>query len=59
VDFRQGRDDVLDGQLNLRSISRLNDEDIISTLTEVHGIGVWSAEMFLIFRLGRLDEKGL
>lgn len=46
---------VLDGQLNLRSISRLDDENIISTLTEVHGIGVWSAEMFLIFRLGRLD----
>ena len=46
---------VLEGQLNLRSIRRLDDEDIISTLTEVHGIGVWSAEMFLIFRLGRLD----
>jgi 3-methyladenine DNA glycosylase/8-oxoguanine DNA glycosylase len=46
---------VLDGQLNLRSISRLDDGDIISTLTQVHGIGVWSAQMFLMFRLGRLD----
>jgi DNA-3-methyladenine glycosylase II len=46
---------VLNGQLKLRSISRLDDAQIISSLTEVHGIGVWSAEMFLIFRLGRLD----
>ena len=46
---------VLDGQLNLRSISRLDDGDIISTLTQVHGIGVWSAQMFLMFTLNRPD----
>ena len=43
------------GRLKLRSIGRLPDEEIIERLTEVWGIGVWSAQMFLIFRLGRLD----
>jgi 3-methyladenine DNA glycosylase/8-oxoguanine DNA glycosylase len=41
--------------LPLRSASRLSDEDVIAALTRVKGIGRWTAEMFLIFRLGRLD----
>jgi 3-methyladenine DNA glycosylase/8-oxoguanine DNA glycosylase len=45
---------VLDG-LPLRRISRLPDDDVIAALTTVKGIGRWTAEMFLIFRLGRLD----
>lgn len=48
-------DRVESGQLKLRSIGRLPDDEIIERLTEVWGIGVWSAQMFLIFRLGRLD----
>ncbi len=45
---------VRDG-LKLRGIARLHDEAVIEALTEVKGIGRWTVEMFLIFRLGRLD----
>jgi 3-methyladenine DNA glycosylase/8-oxoguanine DNA glycosylase len=45
---------VRDG-LPLHRLSRLPDEAVIEALTEVKGIGRWTAEMFLIFRLGRLD----
>ena len=46
---------VTTGELRLRSISRLDDQAIVQRLTTVRGIGPWSAQMFLIFRLGRLD----
>jgi len=46
---------VLDGRLKLGGMSRLTDKAIIEHLVSVRGIGVWSAQMFLIFRLGRLD----
>jgi 3-methyladenine DNA glycosylase/8-oxoguanine DNA glycosylase len=44
-----------DGRLSLRAIGRLSDEAIVERLVTVRGIGVWSAQMFLMFRLGRLD----
>jgi len=43
------------GKLNLRTIGRYQDEAIIKQLTQVKGIGRWTAQMFLIFSLGRLD----
>ena len=43
------------GGLKLRAIGRLEDEAVIEALTEVKGIGRWTVEMLLIFRLGRLD----
>jgi DNA-3-methyladenine glycosylase II len=46
---------VVDGRLRLAGIARLPDEAVIERLVEVRGIGRWSAEMFLMFRLGRLD----
>jgi len=46
---------VDDGRLNLASLSRKSDEAVIEELTKVRGIGEWSAHMYLIFRLGRLD----
>jgi DNA-3-methyladenine glycosylase II len=46
---------VLDGSLPVDSLHELSDEDIISALTQVKGIGKWSAQMFLMFRLGRPD----
>lgn len=46
---------VLDGRLKLGGMGRLADKVIIEHLVSVRGIGVWSAQMFLIFRLGRLD----
>jgi DNA-3-methyladenine glycosylase II len=46
---------VNDGMLDLRRIGRLSDEQVVSQLTQVKGIGRWTAEMFLIFSLGRPD----
>lgn len=46
---------VNEGKLNMRALSRMDDEDVISHLTQVKGIGRWTAEMFLIFSLGRQD----
>ena len=44
-----------DGSLQLTVLSALSDDDVTRQLTQVRGIGVWTAEMFLIFFLGRLD----
>jgi 3-methyladenine DNA glycosylase/8-oxoguanine DNA glycosylase len=46
---------VLDGTVVLRSGSRLSDEEIIDRLVTVRGIGRWTAQMYLIFELRRLD----
>lgn len=46
---------VVDGRLELRSLARLSDEEVTRQLTAVWGIGEWSAQMFLLFHLGRLD----
>jgi DNA-3-methyladenine glycosylase II len=48
---------VLDGSVILspRGLSRESDEEIIARLSAVRGIGKWTAEMFLLFQLRRLD----
>ena len=46
---------VNSGNLRLSGLVRLTDEEVIEALTQVKGIGVWTAQMFLIFSLGRLD----
>ena len=46
---------VQDGRVDLRQIGRFSDERVIEQLTKVKGIGRWTAQMFLIFSLGRLD----
>ena len=46
---------VADGTVALHRIGRLSDEEVIARLTVVRGIGPWTAEMFLIFQLRRLD----
>jgi DNA-3-methyladenine glycosylase II len=46
---------VNDRTVDLRQIGRLSDERVIERLTQVRGIGRWTAQMFLIFSLGRLD----
>jgi 3-methyladenine DNA glycosylase/8-oxoguanine DNA glycosylase len=40
---------------SLARIRRMDDQSVVDCLTEVRGIGRWTAEMFLIFRLGRPD----
>lgn len=46
---------TLDQELILANLPELDDEAIIAQLTSVKGIGRWTAEMFLIFTLGRED----
>jgi DNA-3-methyladenine glycosylase II len=46
---------VRDGTLNFRRFPRMDDEAVIAELTRVRGIGRWTAEMFLMFNLGRPD----
>lgn len=47
---------TLDGTVpTLARLRRMPDEEIIERLTEVRGIGRWTVEMLLIFRLGRPD----
>lgn len=46
---------VEDGRVDLAHVSRLGDEEVIAQLCAVRGIGTWTAHMFLIFQLRRLD----
>lgn len=48
---------VLDGtvKLDARQLARERDEEVVARLTSVRGIGKWTAEMFLMFQLRRLD----
>ncbi|MBI4259812.1 MAG: DNA-3-methyladenine glycosylase 2 family protein [Actinobacteria bacterium] len=46
---------VADGTVPLEGISRLPDDEVVARLSVVRGIGRWTAEMFLIFTLRRLD----
>lgn len=47
---------TLDGLVpDRREIERMNDEEIITRLTQIKGIGPWSVQMFLMFGLGRPD----
>jgi DNA-3-methyladenine glycosylase II len=43
------------GSLNLRYLSRLSVEEVVEQLSAVWGFGVWTAQLFLLFHLGRLD----
>ena len=46
---------VEDGSLRLEAFDAMTDDEVIDALTEVKGIGRWTAEMFLMFRLHRPD----
>ena len=46
-------------RLDRRSFARLDDAAAIEALTSIKGIGDWSAHMFLIFALRRLDVFGI
>ena len=46
---------VAERRLSVSGLEGLDDDEAIAALTEVKGIGIWTAEVFLIFRLGRLD----
>jgi DNA-3-methyladenine glycosylase II len=46
---------IVDGRLDLAHASTLDNEELVNQLVAVKGIGPWSAHMFMIFSLGRLD----
>jgi DNA-3-methyladenine glycosylase II len=46
---------ALDGSIHLRRSSRRSDDELIAELVTVRGIGRWTAEMYLMFELRRLD----
>lgn len=46
---------VLDGELELDRLDQLDDEEVIEEIVAVRGLGVWTAEMFLLFHLERPD----
>ena len=46
---------VLDGRLDLKRLKKHSDEEVMQQLVAVKGIGRWTAEIFLMFRLGRPD----
>ena len=46
---------ILDNKLQPEKLPALSNEEVIRELTAVKGIGEWTAHMFLIFSLGRLD----
>jgi 3-methyladenine DNA glycosylase/8-oxoguanine DNA glycosylase len=46
---------VADGRLPTAKLARLDDAEVTRVLVEVKGIGEWTAQMYLMFRLGRPD----
>lgn len=48
-------EDVATGRIPLEQVDTMPDAAVIETLTQVRGVGEWTAQMFLMFRLGRPD----
>ena len=56
IDYIKGISEKIESkELRLQRLPKLSDEEVIEELTKVRGIGRWTAEMFLIFTLGRMD----
>lgn len=53
--IRSITDAVLNGELDFASLKEMNDSDAIKYLTSFKGIGKWTANMYLIFVLNRMD----
>ncbi len=53
--LRNLADYVLTGKINFPELENMDDETVVETLCQVKGIGRWTAEMYLMFSLGRLD----
>ena len=47
--------DVAEGRVDLGAVESLADEEAVAELVKARGIGVWSAEIYLLFTLGRRD----
>lgn len=45
----------LEDGLTRKSFAQMSDEEVVEEMTAIHGVGVWTAKMFLMFSLGRKD----
>lgn len=48
-------DAAISKQVDFDNLHHLSDDEVIDKLTSLYGVGVWTAEMLLIFSLGRMD----
>lgn len=46
---------VIDGSLDIRGLEKFDDDSVRAELTKIKGIGVWTADIYLMFSLGRPD----
>ncbi|HEY2771336.1 MAG TPA: DNA-3-methyladenine glycosylase [Solirubrobacteraceae bacterium] len=46
---------VIDGSLDLNALDAMSDEEVMAALTAISGIGPWSAQVYMMFHLGRPD----
>lgn len=52
-------DAFISGLINIKKIKQMSDEEVIAALTQIRGVGKWTAEMVLIFTLNRPDVFSL
>jgi len=45
----------VEGAIDARRLSRMEDEEVVAAVTQIRGVGVWTAHMLLMFSLGRAD----
>ena len=48
-------DEIVSGRLKLKGLARLNDDDVLVRLTQIKGIGLWSANIYLLMAMRRAD----
>lgn len=48
-------DEIVSGRLNFKSLARLNDDQVLVRLTGIKGIGLWSANIYLLMAMKRAD----
>lgn len=53
--IRAATDSIISGRLSLTVLQELSDKEVVRELTRIKGIGNWTAKMYLIFVLNRLD----
>ncbi len=46
---------ILSGELDVDSLYSMNDKEVVGELTKLHGVGVWTAEMLMLFSMQRPD----
>lgn len=53
--IKSAADSILHGELDLDFICKCPDDEVVRRLSSLHGVGIWTAEMLLIFSLRRPD----